>query len=540
MAQALPAVGLSLSGDRPHHRRGRRLERLDRRGDADLQEQDARDLRPGHGDHAGDAARELPAPGGRRSDDVRGLDRHQPGSVAASLSARRIAIRFEPMTAIAASDARLDVPIAAASGVSKKYRDDEGRERIILDNVDISIRRGEVVAILGPSGCGKSTLLRILIGLIPPTSGTITQHGKPLTGIHPGAAVVFQNFALFPWLTVEENVRVGLNGRPLPEEDARERAAHAIEQVGLAGAERAYPKELSGGMKQRVGIARALVGRPELLCMDEPFSALDVLTAESLRAEVYRLWSDGDTGLSSILIITHLIDEAVYLGDRIVILGANPGTIQREIVNTLPHPREYRHPEFLRMVEQIHDIVTGVHLPEEQPHTGGRRPTVGPIHPIPKARPNEILGLLEILSDHGGHQDLFELDAITAYDFGHTISVVKAAEILSFVETPGDLVRLTENGRKMVAADQPEKKLLFRKRLLTLGLFAAVIRYLAEEPDVARSGDDVRQFIAERLPGSAPADLFKTLIGCGRYGQLFHYDAQADELSLHTGRDKDD
>src|SRR5262249_24023419 len=277
------------------------------------------------------------------------------------------------------------------------------------------------------------------------------------------------------------------------------------------------PKELSGGMKQRVGIARALVGRPELLCMDEPFSALDVLTAESLRAEVYRLWSDGDTGLSSILIITHLIDEAVYLGDRIVILGANPGTIQREIVNTLPHPREYRHPEFLRMVEQIHDIVTGVHLPEEQPQAG-KRPKLGPIHPIPKAKTTEILGLLEIVSDHGGQMDLFELDKITAYDFGHTITVVKAAELLDLVETPGNLVRLTESGREMVAADQPEKKLLFRKRLLTLGLFAAVIRHLAAEPDVARPGDDVKAFIAERLPGCAPADLFRTLVGWGRYG----------------------
>jgi len=180
-----------------------------------------------------------------------------------------------------------------------------------------------------------------------------------------------------------------------------------------------------------------------------------------------------------------------------------------------------------------------VHLPEDQPQAG-KRAKVGPIHPIPKAKTTEILGLLEIVSDHGGQMDLFELDKITAYDFGHTITVVKAAELLDLVETPGNLVKLTENGREMVAADQPEKKLLFRKRLLTLGLFAAIIRYLAEEPDVARSGDDVKAFIAERLPGSAPADLFRTVIGWGRYGQLFHYDAQADELSLHTGRDRDD
>ena len=433
-----------------------------------------------------------------------------------------------------------EAPIAQTIGVSKSFRDEAGHERVVLKDIDFAVRKGETVAVLGPSGCGKSTLLRILIGLIPPTSGSVKEHGEALNGIHPGAAVVFQNFALFPWLTVEENVRVGLNGRPIPEEDARERVASAIERVGLAGAERAFPKELSGGMKQRVGIARALVGRPELLCMDEPFSALDVLTAESLRAEVYRLWSDGATGLSSILIITHLIDEAVYLGDRIVILGANPGTIQREIVNTLPHPREYRHPEFLRMVEEIHDIITGVHLPEEHLTPGGKRPPVGPIRPIPNAKSTEILGLLEILSDHGGHLDLFELDAITAYDFGHTITVVKAAEILGFVETPGDLVRLTEIGRAMVAAPQPEKKLLFRKQLLTLGLFAAVVRNAASDPDVPQSGDEVKRWIAEKLPGSAPTDVFRTLVGWGRYGQLFHYDAQADEISLHTGRDKED
>jgi len=432
--------------------------------------------------------------------------------------------------------------IAQALRVTKSYRDDEGRDRLVLLDVDFSVRKGETVVLLGPSGCGKSTLLRILIGLIPPTSGEVKEHGKPLVGIHPGAAVVFQNFALYPWLTVEQNVRVGLNGAPLPEEEAASRVAQAIEKVGLAGVERAYPKELSGGMKQRVGIARALVGGPELLCMDEPFSALDVLTAELLRAEVYRLWSDRSSSLASILMITHLIDEAVYLGDRIVILGANPGTIRREIVNTLPHPREYRHPEFLRMVEEIHDIVTGIHLPEEKPQVTptGSRLAVGPIRPIPEARPSEVLGLLEILSDHSGEQDLFELDAITDYDFGHTIAVVKAAEMLGFAETPGDLVRLTDLGREMVAAPAQDKKLLFRKRLLTLGIFAALIRYLAAEPDAAHSGEDIRTFLAERLPGHSIPDLFRTIVSWGRLGQLWHYDAASDELTLHTGRDEDD
>jgi NitT/TauT family transport system ATP-binding protein len=433
-----------------------------------------------------------------------------------------------------------DVPIAEAIRVNKSYHDEAGHEHVVLHDVDFSVRRGETVAMLGPSGCGKSTLLRILIGLVPPTSGTVKVHGQPLAGIHPGAAVVFQNFALFPWLTVEENVRVGLNGRPLPEAEEHALVEAAIERVGLGGVERAFPKELSGGMKQRVGIARALVGGPELLCMDEPFSALDVLTAELLRAEVYRLWSDRTSTLSSILMITHLIDEAVYLGDRIVILGANPGTIKQEIVNTLPHPREYRHPEFLRMVEQIHDIVTGIHLPEEKPAAAGARPAVGPLRPIPNARPSEILGLLEILSDHGGEEDLFKLDAITAYDFGHTIAVVKAAEMLGMVETPSDLVKMTPAGWEIFRASQAEKRMLFRRVVLTLGIFAELVRYLAADPEVARSGEEVRAFLAERLPGHGIPDLFKTVVAWGRYGQLFHYDGQADELSLHTGGDDDD
>jgi len=441
------------------------------------------------------------------------------------------------MTTPPLSVSRIDAPIAAASHVSKSYRDEAGRDRVILSDVDFMVKRGETVAVLGPSGCGKSTLLRILIGLIPPTSGVVTQHGKPLAGIHPGAAVVFQNFALFPWLNVKENIRVGLNGDALAAEDAESRIEAAIGQVGLTGVERAFPKELSGGMKQRVGIARALVGKPELLCMDEPFSALDVLTAESLRVEVYRLWSNGESGLSSILLITHLIEEAVFLGDRIVIMGANPGSIRREIANGLPHPRSYRSPVFLKMVEEIHDIVAGVHLPDEAaaPLAGGRA-ACGPVRPVPNARPSEIVGLLEVLSNHGGEQDLFDLDAETTHNFGHTIAVVKAAEILGFIDTPGDLVRLTPLGRGMVDASPSEKQLVFRRRLLALGIFAEVVRFLAAEPDRSRPGSEIRSFLSEKLSGQSLDELFRTVISWGRFSQLLEYDARSDEVSLFAGR----
>ncbi|MDL2716286.1 MAG: ATP-binding cassette domain-containing protein [Acidobacteriota bacterium] len=433
-------------------------------------------------------------------------------------------------------------PIAAARGVDKVYADEAGRKRVILKNVDFEVRENEVVAVLGPSGCGKSTLLRLLIGLIPPSAGTVEQHGKPLEGIHPGAAVVFQNFALFPWLSVSDNVRVGLNGRPLPAGEAEERVKAVLAAVGLSGHERDYPKELSGGMKQRVGIARALVGRPELLCMDEPFSALDVLTAELLRTEVYRLFTERTSGLSSVLLITHLIEEAVFLGDRIVVLGANPGTVRREIVNTVPHPREYRSPAFLQMVELIHDVVTGVHLPDSPSApsaTGPGRRVAGPVAPLPAVRVGEILGLLEILADHGGTMNLFDIDALTDYDFGRTIAVAKGAEMLELVDTPKNDVVLTEIGRRMVSASTAGRPALLRVELLTLGVFGLVIRELAKDPDTPLTGDSVRDLLAERLPTVGASELFETLVNWGRSGQLFDFDAASDTLALYSGREED-
>jgi len=413
--------------------------------------------------------------------------------------------------------------------IEKYYVQPEGNRIEVIAPTNLAIYPEQILSLLGPSGSGKSTLLRMLTGLVPPSAGEVRWHRSPQAEEQANVSIVFQNFALFPWLTVEENVRVGLNGRPMPEDESRERISAAIDRVSLTGVERAYPKELSGGMKQRVGIARALVGGPELLCMDEPFSALDVLTAESLRAEVYRLWSDGATGLSSILIITHLIEEAVYLGDRIIVMGANPGTVRQEVVNTLPHPREYRHPQFLEMTERIHDIVTGVHLPEEvlvpsAPVSSGHVETT-PIRPIPAVTVGQMMGLLEILADHGGEKDLFEVDGLTDYEFGRTIAVVKGAEMLGFVDTPGDLVRLTDSGRELVAAPPHERRLCFRRRVVHLGLFAAVVRFLAAEPAQGRSGSEIREFLADKLPGQAVRDLFEAVVSWGRYAQILEYDA---------------
>ena len=428
-------------------------------------------------------------------------------------------------------------PIAEARHVFKAYRDETGTDRVVLEDVSLSMGVGEVVCILGESGCGKSTLLRILVGLIEQTKGDVLAHGAKLEGIHSGAAIVFQSFALYPWLTVRENVSVGLNGHGVLEPEIGARVKRAVDLVGLHGYEEAYPKELSGGMKQRVGIARALVGGPELLCMDEPFSALDVLTAESLRSEVYRLWADKEAGLKSVLMITHLIEEAVYLGDRIVIMDKNPGRVRTIIKNDLPHPREYRAPAFLKLVEKIHDIIVGFHLPDSPTETRRDTPAPGaPARtkptPLPRVRTGEITGLLEIVHDHGDQMDLFEVDATTTYDFGHTISVVKAAELLGLVTTPGDEVKITDIGQKFLAADVHERKAVFRVCCSRLPTFRLVTDLLQRRPDKRLPAEVVREHLVIALPNERPKWLLETIVNWGRYGELLAYDAGLDELTL--------
>ena len=364
--------------------------------------------------------------------------------------------------------------VAEARGISKSFASD-GHELLVLRDVSLAIQAGEVVAVLGPSGCGKSTLLRILVGLIPPSAGAVLCHGEPLRGIHPGAAIVFQNFALYPWLTVAENVRVGVHGKGVEPEEQVQRVRRAIDLVGLEGFEEAYPKELSGGMKQRVGIARALVGGPELLCLDEPFSALDVLTAESLRSELNGLWATGALGLNSILLITHLIEEAVFLGDRIVILGANPGSIRRIVINPLTHPRRYHDAQFLALVEEIHTAITQIHLPDERPAAempAGR----ARLEPLPAATVGEINGLLDVVHDHGNHINIFELATALRLDLSRAILAVNSAETLELVDTPKQDVLLTPLGREFVAGDMNSRKRIFHAQLWRVPTFAFHIK----------------------------------------------------------------
>jgi NitT/TauT family transport system ATP-binding protein len=423
-------------------------------------------------------------------------------------------------------------PLAELRGVWKTYGQAGGRELTVLKDVSLQIQPGEVVAVLGPSGCGKSTLLRIITGLVPPTQGEVLCRGEPLKGLHPGAALVFQSFALYPWLTVQQNVRIGLHGKGVPREEALARVHKAIDLVGLEGFEEAFPKELSGGMKQRVGIARALVRGPELLCMDEPFGSLDVLTAEALRSEVTKLWQRPDTGLKSILLITHLIDEAVFLGDRIVVFGSNPGHIHRIIRNELPYPREYADKAFLRKVDEVHQVVTRLHLPDEPAIPAPEPPPDRPA-PLPAVGMTQVTGLLEILADKGGEMDVFALDALTDYEFGTTIAVVKAGELLDLLETPRNRVFLTPLGRAYIAGDPNVRKRLLHGQLRELPTFRFVLGLLERAPEKRLSAAAVKEALAAKLPGAEPIDrLFQTIVTWSRYAELFGYNATSEELYL--------
>ena len=407
----------------------------------------------------------------------------------------------------------------------------------VLEAISLSIMPNEIVAVLGPSGCGKSTLMRVMVGLLKPTSGDVFAHGQPLSGLHPGVAIVFQSFALFPWLTVKQNVEAALSNLGLETHEASERVTHCIDMVGLEGHENAYPKELSGGMKQRVGFARALAREPELLCMDEPFSALDVFTAETLRSELYDLWMGGKPGgtkrhrpasLKSILMITHLIDDAVMLADRIVVMGAHPGRIRTILTNSVPHPRQYDSPEFLQMTKRIHHEIVSEHLPE--PAEGELLPDR--MEPLPFVHVSEIIGLMEMVHDRGGKANVFDLDELTEFDFGRTLAVIMGGEMLDFLDTPKDTVILTELGVTFLHEDINGRKTLFRHQLLRLGLFRSVVAQLKEASDRPLESSELLRLFRDWFPHQNAEKLLATMVEWGRYAELFDYSEQREVFRL--------
>lgn len=423
---------------------------------------------------------------------------------------------------------RDDSSLVEVRGITHEFAQPGGQALRVLERIDFVIRPREVVAFLGPSGCGKSTLLRILAGLLVPTSGQVLAHGRPLEGLNPAVAIVFQSFALFPWMSVEDNIRTVLAARGVPDRQARDRVESVIQAVGLAGFENAYPRELSGGMKQRVGMARALVVEPELLFMDEPFSQVDAFTAEGLRAEVIDLWSKGDRGPSSVLLVSHDIKEVAYMADRIVVLAANPGRIRTVVENRLPRPRDYRSAELVRLVDELHEIITGGEMPDTP------APAAAPpgMQPVPDVAPGEIVGLLEYLDARGGVQDLFTIVSETHREFGHVIAVVKAAEMLDFVDTPRQSVALAPTGRRFVAADSHARQLQWREQLMRLTLFQQIVHALERAEDQVLDHDVVLESIAMSMPSENFERVLQTVVSWGRWGGLVDYDERAETVCL--------
>ncbi|HEY6867472.1 MAG TPA: nitrate/sulfonate/bicarbonate ABC transporter ATP-binding protein [Candidatus Eisenbacteria bacterium] len=414
--------------------------------------------------------------------------------------------------------------LCEARGVSHEYRLPNGQMLRVLEDISLAVRPNEVVALLGPSGCGKSTLLRIFAGLITPTHGEVLYHDAAMAGLNPGVAIVFQSFALYPWLSVAQNVRTVLEARGVPEEELDGRVEGAVERVGLAGFESAFPRELSGGMKQRVGMARALAVDPELLFMDEPFSQVDALTAESLRAEVIDIWAAHDRKLSSILMVSHDIKEVVYMADRIVVMGTNPGRVRTVVENPLPRPRDYRSAELQRLVDQLHDVITGSEMPDIAAPVAA--PQQGPIEPLPDATPSEIIGLLEYLDARGGKEELFRIVSDTHREFGQVISIVKAAEMLDLVDTPKRMVTLATDGARYLRAGPEERRAVWREQLLKLRLFRDLDDVLKRQPDLELDRDFVYETLALALPEENYGRMFDLLTRWARAGDLFEYDSK--------------
>ncbi len=419
--------------------------------------------------------------------------------------------------------------LCEARNVSHDFVMPNGSKLRVLEDINVAIRPAEVVALLGPSGSGKSTILRILAGLIRPTQGEVFYREQKVDGLTPGVGIVFQSFALYPWMTVTQNVEVVLQAAGLPLDEIRGRADRAIRTVGLAGFEEAYPRELSGGMKQRLGIARALSVNPEILFMDEPFSHVDALTAEGLRAEVIDLWQPTDSNPSSILMVSHDIEEVVYMADRIIVLSSHPGRVRTVVQNKLPRPRNYRSRESQELVDYLHEIITGTEMPDVPSVVPAARTR---IEPLPLTTTSEVAGLLEYLDARGGSDDIFDLAAETDQEFGRMMAITKAAELLNFVDTPKQDIVLTAEGRRFVKADPEERKRIWREQLLKLRLFQDVYALLQQQPDHEVSADDVREMIIFAMPRENYDNMFDTMVRWARFGNLFAYEEDADRLSL--------
>jgi len=427
--------------------------------------------------------------------------------------------------------------LIVATKLSKSFPTPDGKDKFnVLEDVDLTVASGEVVALLGRSGSGKSTLLRIMAGLIPASGGTVTSDGKPVNGPNPDVAMVFQSFALLPWLTVSENVELGLETLGLKRAERSKRALGAINLVGLDGFEGAYPKELSGGMKQRVGFARALVVEPQVLFMDEPFSALDVLTAENLRGEIDDLWNAGTFPAKSILIVTHNIEEAVFLADRVIVLGANPGRVRGIVVIDLPRPHNRSGDRYKALVEHLYAIMTNPAMKVGTASGGVPGRNGAPYsHPLPHVRAGTISGLLEFILEKCGDGGLeaariAESLALPVDDF---FSILDAAVLLGFATVHAGVVALTPEGRAFADAAIGPSKGIFREQVRKHApIVAAMTATLTEKEDHSMRSEFFLDVLEEYYPEAEAKLQLATAIEWGRYAELFEFDAVRERLLL--------
>ncbi len=435
--------------------------------------------------------------------------------------------------------------IIEAVAIEKSYPQADGTRIQVVGATNLAIEPGKIVTLLGPSGCGKSTLLRMLTGLSQPTSGTLLWHGKPLEGQNPNVAIVFQSFALFPWLTVLQNVEAPLEAKGVPSVERRKRALRTLDTVGLDGFETAYPKELSGGMKQRVGFARALVVEPEVLFMDEPFSALDVLTAENLRGELMQLWLNKKMPTSAIFIVTHNIEEAVMLADRVMVLGRNPARVRSDFTIRLKHPRDRKSARFVELVDYIYKVMTEPEIEHALPDaettaeiilpTGGSmkdalKKQEAPLRTaryqmLPHARVGGVAGLTELLRDRGGREDLFRLAEELVMDVEDLLPILEACVLLGFALLKEGDVQITPQGIAFAEADIQQRKILFRQAALEhVTILKQIDSVLKRKSDHSIADEFFHDILDEHFAEDEVQRQFETAMNWGRYAEIFDYD----------------
>jgi NitT/TauT family transport system ATP-binding protein len=419
--------------------------------------------------------------------------------------------------------------------VCRSFPKGSGEDLLVLEKVDLTINSGEIVGLLGRSGSGKSTLLRIIAGLVAPSTGEAKCRGETIKGPPHGVAMVFQSFALFPWLTVLQNVELGLEALGIENAERRKRALAAIDLIGLDGFESAYPKELSGGMRQRVGFARALVVHPDLLLMDEPFSALDVLTAETLRTDLIDLWTDGRLPIKSVLMVTHNIEEAVLMCDRILVFASNPGRVAVEIKVDLPHPRNRLDPTFRQLVDSIYARMTQREEPKA-PIPGGT-PSIAVGTVLNHISSNVLSGLIETLAGgpYNGHADLpvlagqLQLEADELFHFGEALQLLKFAQLRE-----GDIV-LTDAGMRFAHLETDDRKKLFAEHLINnVPVMGLIRRVLDERPSHTAPAARFRNELEDYMSEDYADETLKTIVSWGRYAELFAYDEQSETFSLEN------